>query len=347
MKLDVKNKITSPIIHSVMWVVLFSLHYTIIESSESETKSQIEIFVISLIPLFLFVVKFYINYYLLIDKFFFRKKYAHFILSNVVVMILLFIFHSLVIEDRFLPLQLAEEKYSTSIFIVRMIILFMAQIFPALAVKIAEKWYNEQQKYRDIEKAKVDMELQNLKNQLNPHFLFNSLNNIYAQISFDPKNAQASMLNICDLLRYQLYEVDTTVVPLEKEMKFIENYCNLMKLRLTENAKIKVSLPINTQGVKIAPLIFISLIENAFKHGVDSKKESFISIKISTMGDTISCIVQNSNYSKSGGDKSGSGIGIVNLKRRLELIYPHSHNYDVKISDDKYIATLMINTHKQ
>ncbi len=337
------NKKISPIyVHVIVWVIVAMLHYVI-----SDYNSDGVNLFMWVIPFSMLVIRFYINYLWLVDSYFFKKRYMMFLAFNV-----LFWFVSLCIArvaksgmiDSDNILTIIAPRGFTPVFFAHLVILFLSQVAPALGVKIAEKWYTEQQRVLGIEKSQTDMELQNLRSQLNPHFLFNALNSVYAQITFEPKNAQASLLDICDLLRYQLYDVDTAVVPLEKEIKFIENYCRLMELRLSSNTNLKVSLPTESQGVKIAPLLFIALVENAFKHGIDTKKESSISVKLSVMGDTVSCTVQNSNYPKSKSDSSGSGIGLVNLQRRLNLIYPHSHNYNAKVVGEKYIATLIINT---
>ncbi len=342
------NKKISPIyIHVIVWVIVAMLHYVISDyNSEDSIEEGANLFM-WVIPFSMLVIRFYINYLWLVDSYFFKRRYASFLAFNTlfwfITLCVARVMKSGIIDSDNILTIIAPRGF-TPVFYAHLVILFISQVAPALGVKIAEKWYTEQQRLRNIEKAQTDMELQNLRSQLNPHFLFNALNSVYAQIAFEPKNAQASLLDICDLLRYQLYDVDTAVVPLEKEIKFIENYCRLMELRLSPNTELKVSLPTESQGVKVAPLLFIALIENAFKHGIDSKKESSINIKISTMGDTISCTVQNTNYPKSKSDNSGSGIGLVNLQRRLNLIYPHSHNYNAKVAGDKYIATLIINT---
>ncbi len=345
------NKKISPIsIHLIAWIIVAMLHYVITEFNAPDSLSESSRMQHWLIPFSMLIIKFYINYLWLIDHYFFKKRYTPFLVINIVLWISTFVLARLIIgchsceSDNLLHI-IAPFGF-TSILFAHLIILFFSQVAPALGIKIAERWYGEQQLLRNIEKAQIDMELQNLRSQLNPHFLFNSLNSVYALIAFRPKEAQSSLLNICDLLRYQLYEARTETITLEKEIKFIENYCDLMKLRLSVNTEVMIDLPSDTCGIKIAPLLFISIIENAFKHGVDPKKESYISLHISVIGSIINCTVKNSNHPKEATDQSGSGIGLANLQRRLELLYPHNHTFDREVVGLEHRVKLTINTAK-
>ena len=187
-------------------------------------------------------------------------------------------------------------------------------------------------------------ELKNLKNQLNPHFLFNTLNNIYALISISQDKAQKSIHELSQLLRYILYENNETEVTLEKDLLFVKNYISLMQLRLNSLTTLKVDINEKcVSGKKIAPLLFISLIENAFKHGVSCSKESFVSISIHVNEDTVICRVANSYFPKKGNDKSGSGIGINNLQRQLDILYSDRYSLTKSIENNIYTTELIIN----
>ena len=188
----------------------------------------------------------------------------------------------------------------------------------------------------------LEAELKNLRNQLNPHFLFNTLNNIYSLIALSPEKAQQAIMDLSKLLRYVLYDNSPEFVPLQKEMEFVRNYVELMRLRLTDNTEIKISMPQSaSSGTLIAPLLFISLIENAFKHGVSHNKPSFIDLKIHQEGTRIVCSIRNSDFPKDNGqDKSGSGIGLQNLSRRLELLYPSHHIFTYGQKGDEYVCLL-------
>ena len=170
--------------------------------------------------------------------------------------------------------------------------------------------------------------LKNLRNQLNPHFLLNTLNNMYALIAFDSDKAQQAVQELSKLLRYVLYDNQQTYVPLCKEVDFIRNYIELMRIRLSSNVKMTTQFDIQPDSqTLIAPLIFISLIENAFKHGISPTETSFISIRISDSNKEVICEIRNSNHPKTMEDKSGSGVGLEQVSRRLEILYPGEDVY--------------------
>lgn len=132
-----------------------------------------------------------------------------------------------------------------------------------------------------MEQERTEAELKNLKNQLNPHFLFNTLNNIYSLIAISPERAQSAVLELSKLLRYVLYENTQPYVPMEKELEFNHNYIELMRLRLARHVQVDVNIPTGLcRGYKIAPLLFITLIENAFKHGTSASTRSFVKINM-------------------------------------------------------------------
>ena len=157
------------------------------------------------------------------------------------------------------------------------------------------------------EKSRMEAELKNLRNQLNPHFLLNTLNNIYALIAFDTDKAQEAVQELSRLLRHVLYDNQQNFVPLNKEMDFIRNYIGLMRIRLSDQVKVETTFDVHPDSrTPIAPLIFISLIENAFKHGISPTEPSYISIRFAEDEHTISCEIENTNHPKTQADKSGA-----------------------------------------
>lgn len=180
--------------------------------------------------------------------------------------------------------------------------------------------------------------MRNLRNQLNPHFLLNTLNNIYALIAFDSEKAQQAIQELSKLLRYVLYENQQMFVPLYKEVDFIKNYIELMRIRVSAQVSIETRFSIQPDSqTPIAPLVFISLIENAFKHGISPTEPSFIQIEVKEEANRITCTIRNSNYPKTTADKSGSGIGLEQVNKRLELVYPNRYQWKQHISDNQRI----------
>lgn len=208
------------------------------------------------------------------------------------------------------------------------------------------RWFQSKEERKELERTKMEMELKNLKSQLNPHFLFNTLNNIYALIGISQEKAQQSVIDLSKLLRYVLYDSKDPYVPLSKEVDFIENYIKLMQLRLADSVKINVDIDIaEKEDLPVVQLLFISLVENAFKHGVSLEHPSSIDIKLEVNEKNQICfIIKNSYFPKPKKDKSGSGIGLENLRRRLELLYPNKYIFQTSVSDGFYVSTLILDT---
>ena len=190
-------------------------------------------------------------------------------------------------------------------------------------------------KRREAERARSEAELANLRSQLNPHFLLNTLNNIYALITIQPEKAQCAVHELSKMLRHLLYDNQQDFVPLQKEVAFIQNYIELMKIRVNQHVSIQTDINIDDKSTtRIAPLIFISLIENAFKHGISPSQHSYIHIKISDENDCILCEIRNSCHPKTNNDKSGSGIGLEQVNKRLELAYSGHYQWERGTSPD-------------
>lgn len=188
----------------------------------------------------------------------------------------------------------------------------------------------------------AEAELSWLKNQLNPHFLFNTLNNISSLAIIDGDKAQDSIAQLSSLLRYVLYESDKDMVPLASELNFMKDYIDLMTLRCNSKTQVNVDLSCPTGNAEIAPLLFISLVENAFKHGVNSRMDSFVDISMKADGKDLVFECSNSLFEKPKTDMAGSGIGIQNMNKRLELIYPGRYEFEYGPQEDRYSSVLRI-----
>ena len=198
------------------------------------------------------------------------------------------------------------------------------------------------QQLQDEQAKHTEAELAWLKNQINPHFLFNTLNNISSLTQIDPDAAQDAIAQLSDLLRYAMYETNKKTVPISGEVEFMRNYISLMKLRCNEKTEVKTTFDI-AQDVEIAPLLFISLIENAFKHGVSSSRSSMIDIHLEQKDGSIVFACDNTNYPKDDADRSGSGIGIENTRRRLDLMYADHYSWQQWLEDDIYHVRVTLN----
>ncbi len=189
------------------------------------------------------------------------------------------------------------------------------------------------------EKAKTELML--LKSQVNPHFFFNMLNNLYGLVGKDAKKGQELILKLSDMMRYSIYEGEKDLVTLKEEIDYLKNYIELHKMRYHKKIDIKFNCQIK-EDFKVMPLLFIILLENAFKHGVERLRDNaYVNVNMITFNNEIQFIVEN-NFDSSE-DVEDSGVGLKNLKRRLELVYPKKHKLSFSVTENIYKVHLTLN----
>jgi two-component system, LytTR family, sensor kinase len=214
-------------------------------------------------------------------------------------------------------------------------------VLASISLRFIKRWQDDEKIKAEIEKEKISTELSFLKQQINPHFLFNAINSIYSlSISKKPETSDA-IIKLSSILRYMLYETDKQYVALNDEIQAINNYIELQKLRITEKVKLNFKLKGQPGSYKVVPLIMMPLIENAFKHGVDNANESFIDIFIEINQGNLLLSVRNKIVSKSGNQES-SGIGIKNIIRRLELLYPDAYGFESSQNANIFAVNLQL-----
>ncbi len=294
---------------------------------------------------------FYLNYIYLVPKLLFENKRKRFVLYNVIAIFVLVaamtwwwhLMGNLFPDSRPKPPILNAPPRWTRF--VQMSFMLILVVGLSVAIRMSQRWHKLQEAKNEAERIRTDAELKNLRNQLNPHFLLNTLNNIYALIAFDPDKAQVAVGELSKLLRHALYDNQKHFVPLYKEVEFIENYIDLMKMRVTNNVKINTNIDIDEDdSTPIAPLIFISLIENAFKHGISQAGDGEIDITITNSDNKITCEIVNTNHPKRDNDKSGSGIGLEQVAKRLELMYPDHYTWEkgLDTTTNKYFSKIVL-----
>ena len=198
---------------------------------------------------------------------------------------------------------------------------------------------------KELERQKLQQELEYLKYQINPHFFMNTLNNIHALVDIDPEKAKSTIIELSRLMRYVLYESSKPTVLLSKEFDFLKQYITLMRLRYTDRVAIEVSMPEDVPGVEVPPLLFISFIENAFKHGVSYEQHSFVRVKMQLQDGYLNFTCENSQLPKDkrdGAKDPHSGIGLENVRKRLKLIYGNKYFFLTNDKEDKYEVSLKI-----
>ena len=262
-----------------------------------------------------------VNFYLLVPLVWFKRKRWQFFVFNVA-LIIAFNSHIVFRDQETLP-ELYRIGY-TSFIIISLIVNCMA-----IGIAMSIRYVMRQQERRQQE---VEAELAWLKNQINPHFLFNTLNNISSLVQIDGDEAQEAIMQLSDLLRYAMYETGQAKVPISGEVEFMRNYIELMKLRCNGMTTVDYQFSIVNYQLEIAPLLFISLVENAFKHGMNSNAPASIHISLTEDDKGLTFVCDNTNNPKPTSDRSGSGIGLENTRRRLDLLYNGRYKWEQTIT---------------
>jgi LytS/YehU family sensor histidine kinase len=219
----------------------------------------------------------------------------------------------------------------------------LASVLFGIVFFLSIDWYQKDRQNKELEKQNLQSELALLKNQINPHFLFNTLNNIDSLIKTNPNHASQSLIELSDMMRYMLYETKPERVPLQNELAHIENYMKLQKLQYANTQLVEYSVSGNPGEIKVAPMLFIPFIENAFKHCTD--KEKIHAIRFSFEISPKQIVFQSSNISD---DKhliskdSSNGIGLETVKRRLEILYPNRYSLQIDKKNDLFCISLSI-----
>jgi hypothetical protein len=214
------------------------------------------------------------------------------------------------------------------------------------AIAVTNRWFTEEQARKEIEKEHMQSELAFLQNQVSPHFFMNTLNNIHSLIEADQSLAQNAILKLSEMMRYLLYESGRGRTTLAKEIEFLRSYVNLMQLRVDESVKVRFDLPDNFVNVSLPPLLFISFIENSFKHGVSYREPSCVTFKMIQNPGSLEFIAINtvSTYRNSDSTAHHSGIGLENIKKRLNLLYGDRYQLSINTSDKEFQVKLIIPT---
>lgn len=326
------SEMQTVVIHLVVWLLVFAFPL-IFESSAETFRWKAYLWHLEMPAAFCCV--FYLNYGLFVPRFYMRGRRVRFFLYNALLVAVLLAFQHgwfmpqirhMAVDGGMTPRVDAPQPPVLS-FILRDVVMLGLTIGLGTTIRLSAQW-------KKAEAARQESELKNLRNQFNPHFLLNTLNNIYALIAFDSEKAQQTVQDLSKLLRYVLYESQQAFVPLGKEVEFIRNYIDLMRIRVSKEVRITIHIQVESDNqTPVAPLLFISLIENAFKHGISPTEPSFIIISIEERDDWVRCEILNSNHPKTSSDKSGSGIGLEQVKKRLELIYPGKYDWDMSLND--------------
>lgn len=292
------------------------------------------------------LVIFYLNYYIFIPRLYFKNKNVAYG-ALIIIGFLLIVFvpgmltgHLPFQPKPFLPPELHargpvhDDDFSFLLPVKHFIFLYTAVILFSILLRT-------RMKLQETESLRHDAEIGTLKNQINPHFLFNTLNNIYAfAIREKSPTTASSILKLSAMMRYVVTETHEELVPLTKEIAYTNDYIDLQKMRLTDTLKLSYRVTGVVAGQKIAPVILMPFIENAFKHGVNPDKESFVNVLIHVEGNSLELTVENQKVKNTTELHTRSGVGIENTKARLEHLYPKKYNLSVTESESLYQVKL-------
>jgi sensor histidine kinase YesM len=321
--------------HLILIILLVALFYT----SKTEISDPLGTYV-KVSTFFILLSLFYINMYWLVPKFLFKYSYLGYFFWNIVLSILVVLVATIV---RYFVVthskQPVHPRDDSNLFV--FYFLFTVLIGASAAIKLFQRWIADSQRINELETATIQSELENLKKQINPHFLFNTLNNANVLTKKDPEKASQVLMKLSDLLRYQLYDSARAKIFLTADIHFLEDFLNLEKIR-RDNFDFTITQDGALQGLEVPPLLFITFVENAVKHNIDAEERSFVYVffSVEEKGLHFHCI--NSKPKIKVRRNGSGGLGLVNVKRRLELIYPGRHDLRVTDNEETFNVHLII-----
>ncbi|MEP5501119.1 MAG: sensor histidine kinase [Algibacter sp.] len=348
---------------SLFWILLFILppFFQWVNSSTIHWDVVFNVWV-DYLPL---LIVFCVNRFILIHIFLVKKRHVLYIVS-VAIVIALTVLGSITIRQQLMPqktvpqhrqelLQFpdankivlqnggAERQAHTGTYppYVNLILLSILLVGFDTGMKLSVQWAQTQRQKAEVEKENIKNELAFLRSQVSPHFLMNTLNNIHSLIDFDTKEAKRSIAKLSILMRHLLYESNEKSIPLSKEIKFIESYVELMKLRFCDEVIIRLEMPENPPNILIPPLLFTNILENAFKYGISYEHKSFVQINLFINQNELQFTIQNSFHEKFKTAEK-SGIGIENTKKRLKLLYNDNFVFTYTENENVFNSTIKI-----
>jgi two-component sensor histidine kinase len=332
-------------LHTMVWIFLITL-FTFVATAGFNSSAGIYILFLGLSMLNILI--FYINLYLIIPITLDKRKFFIWMLACLVIAVsfvaikygFMFYMHELsglkmMAKDKEMFFN-SPSQTLISTFITNGFFIFLSTVY-----KFTVDWFFNEREKSDLEKQSLSAELSFLKSQINPHFLFNSLNNIYS-LAYQKSDATPNaILKLSEIMRYMIYESNDNRVALDKEIIYLKSYIELQKLRFGDHAHVILEVEGQISNQRILPLILISFVENAFKHGLATDEKNPIYINISVFEDKLLFTIKNrkNSFNK---DQTG-GVGMVNVKRRLDLSYPDNYKLTIENMEHDYYSELYLN----
>lgn len=354
-----KNRAIQYVAHLAAWLCFFFLPYLVFFPRLRDFSMSNHMLTVIVLNNIMLMVFYYLNTMVLIPKLLIKEKWFLYILS--LIGCLLFFLYvprtlAMMIYPPEIPLNVTENTRGINrgnrVGRIRRrpyadffnTVLFLLVITFGACIEVVRRWLQTEQNRKETEHERINTELSFLKSQVNPHFFFNTLNNIYSLAIVKSDKTAHAVLKLSAIMRYILTETERNLVPLENEVSFIHNYIELQQVRLTDKVQVNFNIEGNTAPLLVAPLIFIPFVENAFKYGVSTKEQSSIEINLKVTDYTIYFYAKNYIVHSENNMMENTGIGINNVKRRLELLYPEKHQLSHVSENGYYIVHLEINT---
>ncbi|MFN0189928.1 MAG: sensor histidine kinase [Bacteroidia bacterium] len=323
-------------IHLLIWILFILLPILFIRAGNIISGDEVTPFYIGhTIRSFFMMGLFYLNYIFLIPAFFLEKKRLLFVFLNLLALIVVFFIMGMLEKMQVLTLPLPPPEGSRRPFLNHFLLTLIIDIVMAIGISLF-------QRLRLAERKKVEVELTYMKSRLNPHFLFNTLNAVYALAVKKSDDAPDAISRLSSIMRYLITESNENKVLLEKEVTYIGDFIELQKLRLTVKTSVDYTCEGITAGKEIVPMLLISFVENAFKYGVSTEVEAVIRIFIKIKGDELSLEVENDKVNASNLKERGNGLGLESARQLLKHFYQHRHSLVIKEDQQKFKVILII-----
>jgi hypothetical protein len=357
------KKILTVLTHLVAWICLFSVPYLVFFPRLREFNMSDHMMATIIIKYVFIIFFYYLNTQFLVPKLLINRKWWLYFLS-VVVTLSIYLFTPKQVATIFATPEYIEQNgnyvvnpafkgdkkmtrtprrsrrladpYNT--------VLFLLVLSFGTCISVTQQWFSSDQTKKETENEKLNTELSFLKSQINPHFFFNTLNNIYSLAIIKSEQTAPAVMKLSSIMRYILSETQKDFVPLSNEIEFTKNYIELQQMRLTDKVKLAFNVSGVTGDLHIAPLLFIPFVENAFKYGVSTKEHTSIDIQITATQQQIEFQARNTVATNISTHLDSTGIGINNAKRRLELLYPGRYQLNISTEHNTYQVSLKINS---
>jgi two-component system, LytTR family, sensor kinase len=336
-------------LHILFWVCVIG-GFVLVQPSLPEKYGWKNFSLLLSCKYLLVITMVYINLYVLIKHFIYQKQNIPFyiltmVLNNLLFASLLYIVDDAICRSIHHPEDEIRSRSDKVYYFITQFVSNFWYLGSTSALKFAKQHFNQRMELNKIEISKLQTEVKYLIAQMNPHFLFNAINTIYVQIDRKNEDARETVTKFSEMLRYQLYGCNRDTVSLENEISYLQNYVAIQRLRKSQRHHIKFNHPGNTTNVQVPPMLFIGFLENAFKYvSNDKNSDNFVHIEMYLEANQLRFNIENTTYTitKDADNKDNSGIGLNNIRRRLELQFKDRHKLDITDNGKTFKVNLLL-----